>query len=129
MSTDKQDVIECYARYCRYNDTGRDQAFVDLFTEDCVFEITGAIRIVGRDALLKWRLEDLKMPAGKHVTVNHIVDIDGDRAHAVADFFFLAADSNLVTLSMGTYTTDLVRRDGAWLIERNEIAVDGSRKD
>jgi 3-phenylpropionate/cinnamic acid dioxygenase small subunit len=60
---------------------------------------------------------------GRHMTVNTIIDLDGDRATVRSDFAFLGFHKgDLRPLYAGRYHDDFVRDEGRWLI-RQRIAV------
>lgn len=120
----RQDILDCYARYCQYYAL-TDRSFVDLFTEDCTYGFAGSTTIDGREALHRSRTERPPL-AGTHVTVNPIVEVDGDEAHAVTDFLFITPE-NLEIAAMGRYTTDFVRRDGRWLFHRHVMDIQSRR--
>jgi hypothetical protein len=55
---------------------------------------------------------------GKHLTMNVIVDLEGDRAVAYSDYLFVRiVDGTPVPLFSGRYRDELVRAECGWLIQ------------
>jgi len=64
---------------------------------------------------------------GRHLTMNPVVDIDGDAARVVSDFLFFGRDPGAPIDAppelryVGRYHDDLVRSDLGWQFRRREI--------
>ena len=59
--------------------------------------------------------------ATQHISANHLIEIDGDRAHATSDFQAShMLDGERVVLA-GWYDTQLKRERGRWRISRNQL--------
>jgi len=126
-----QSALECdleirrtLSAYCHLCDDGEFDRLAEQFAPDGSFVFAGEI-VTGRTALVQW-FERSQTPKrrGKHLTTNTIVDLLGDRAHAVSDFVFLRmTEAGITPAIAGRYLDDLRRVDGRWLIERREAAV------
>ena len=119
---DELAIRRLLAEYCHCVDDGRFDDVVALFTPDGVFAF-GSLGAEGRDALRTWFAETHPPEQrGKHLTTNTVVDLDGDRAHAVSDFAFLGLrDARLVPSVAGRYHDELRRDDdGRWRIARRD---------
>src|SRR5262245_1402840 len=82
---DKDAIRELLARYCFHFDNGEFEAWVNLFTEDAVFDVGARGRFAGRDALRKF-VHAIPLtngvPGMKHCVMNSIVNVENDRATA-----------------------------------------------
>ncbi|MEU4143006.1 nuclear transport factor 2 family protein [Streptomyces parvulus] len=153
--SDRDDIIEILARYVRANDTRDGSGLGELFTKDVLIEIFQhdgrggrtelAPPTTGRDTLIG--IYDSLMPAHEpgnwshHVTSDHIVHIDGDRATLSAQFMMFrvrstpkpdggwpagtfGAQGTITPEESGYYETDLVRDAGAWRIAHHRVLHD-----
>ena len=122
---DELGIRRTLAAYCQHLDDGEFAALAHQFTTDgtITFEDRGA-GASGRAEIETWFSESYTPERrGKHLTVNTIVDLDGDRATARSDFAFLGfVDGELRPLYIGRYHDDFVRAEGRWLIQRR-VAV------
>ena len=117
--TDQDDIRNVIARYFQLLD---DRAFDDwrrLLTDDCAVTINGERRWPPDVQIMGQR--------GKHIAVNQVIEVDGDRAEVLFDYFYIAEIGpprfeRLVVLSFGRYRDRLVRRDGRWLLA--SVAMD-----
>jgi len=128
---DRTQVRELTARYNRAFDDGDPDAFAATFTEDGVMEIDGGPTTTGRAALADMVRHT---PYGiVHVTVDAIVEVDGDRA--VQDVTLLvvarpardaAPDKRRSRLQRtGRYHDELVRTPEGWRFARRSVVLDG----
>ncbi|MBV2353970.1 nuclear transport factor 2 family protein [Streptomyces sp. J2-1] len=153
--TDREDIIEVLARYVRANDTRNGSTLGELFTKDVLIEIFqhdgrgGRSELApptrGRDTLVD--IYDNLMPPHEpdhwshHVTSDHIVKVDGDRATLSAQFMMFrvrgvrkpdggwpagtfGAQGTITPEESGYYETDLVREDGVWRIAHHRVLHD-----
>ena len=128
---DRARIRELTARYNRCFDDGDPEGFAALFTEDGVMEVAGGPTTTGRAALAEMVRHT---PYGiVHVTVDAIVDVDGDRA--VQDVTLLVvyrpgtdapADKRSSRLQRsGRYRDELVRTPEGWRFARRTATLDG----
>lgn len=123
---DRQAVLDTLQAYSHAIDLGREEAFLDCFAAGATFEIRSEIpgypaaTHVGDDALKAFIAAHSKPPAvqHKHLYVVPDIDVDGDRARAVAYFVHLVdRDQRPTTISYGRYLDVLIRcDDGRWRI-------------
>ena len=119
---DELAIRRTLAAYCQHCDDGMFDSLAALFSAGGTFTYLGEV-VAGSAALTAWFVA-AQPPArrGKHVTVNAVIDISGDRATARSDFVFLRfVNGSLVPLTAGRYVDELVRQDGRWLIERRVV--------
>ncbi|MGI5328384.1 nuclear transport factor 2 family protein [Actinomadura nitritigenes] len=104
-------------------DVGELDRMHELFTEDCVYDLTdiGFGAMEGRAALKRAAL-DLgdRNPLAHHVTNTVVTGGDGDRAQAVSKAIAVMPDG---TCGSGTYEDTLLRDDGRWLIRHRRIRL------
>jgi ketosteroid isomerase-like protein len=119
---DELGIRRTLAAYCHHCDDGDFTSLAELFTPEGAFVYRGEAAS-GRAALAR-RFEAAqreRSARGKHLTLNTIVEVDGDRAQARSDFLFLRfVDGALTPAVVGRYEDDLLRVEGQWLIERRE---------
>ena len=117
--TDEDAIRNVIARYFHLLD---DRAFDEwrrLLTDDAVVTINGEPRWPPDVQILGQR--------GKHIAVNQVIEVDGDRAEVLFDYFYIAEIGppqyeRLVVLSFGRYTDRFVRDDRGWHIQ--SVAMD-----
>jgi uncharacterized protein (TIGR02246 family) len=128
---DRARIGELTARYNRCFDDGDPDGFAATFTEDGAMEIVGGPTTTGRPALTEMCR---RSPYGiVHVTVDAIVEVDGDRA--VQDITLLVvarppadapADKRKSRLQRsGRYRDQLVRTPEGWRFARRTVTLDG----
>lgn len=125
---DKDEIRELAARYCYLIDGKRYDEWVELFTEDGVFEVSGLFRVEGRGALRSFAdgipLNDRGLPGFKHCTMNQLIELDGDRA-TVRCYFLLVQESNPLRVDVaGRYEDVVVKREGRWWFQSRTAYFD-----
>jgi hypothetical protein len=153
--SDERKVQEVLARYVRATDARDGAAQGALFTEDAIVEIftkTGpdaykpvGVPIVG-GAGVAYAVDNFMAPHPKggsshHVTLDHLSEITGDRAHVNAQFIMfeirgeaepsagwptgtVGVQGTVRPAESGYYDTDLRRIDGEWKILHHRILHD-----
>jgi uncharacterized protein (TIGR02246 family) len=124
---DEVAILRVLARYCHTIDDGAFDEFGDLWADDAEFVLRGTVTR-GRDAI-RDAVEAMQPPErrGRHLTMNAVVDLDGDTAHVVSDFLFFGRDPGASAEGtadlryLGRYHDDFVRSDAGWQFRRREI--------
>jgi uncharacterized protein (TIGR02246 family) len=124
---DELAIHRVLARYCHTIDDGAFDAFADLWAVDAEFVLRGTVTR-GRDAI-RDVIEAMQPPErrGRHLTMNAVIDVDGDAARVVSDFLFFGRDPGAPTdvppalRYIGRYHDALVRSDGGWQFRRRAI--------
>ena len=124
---DELAIHRVLARYCHTIDDGAFDEFERLWADDAEFALRGDV-IRGRGAI-RDAIEAMQPleRRGRHLTMNTVVDIDGDTAHAVSDFLFFGrgpgapAEGTADLQYLGRYHDDFVRTDAGWQFGRREI--------
>ena len=123
MLHDELAVHRVLARYCHTIDDGAFDEFGALWADDAEFVLRGTVTR-GRDAI-RDAIEAMQPPErrGRHLTMNAVVDVEGDVAHAVSDFLFFGRDPDAPAALryIGRYHDEFTRTDVGWKFRRREI--------
>jgi SnoaL-like domain len=125
--TDEEAIRRLLARFIQLRDDKEFDAWSELFTDNAVFTY-GIVRLEGRSAIRDHVASLLARDAGKHLCLNSVIDLDGDRAWVSSDFVKLdpaAGGTNFVIGTTGRYVDELVRIDGSWCIARRDVIIQG----
>jgi SnoaL-like domain len=111
---DELAIGQLRARYCHLLDDRDWPAFVDLFTEDGIFQ--GLKAVQGREALLQFFGTDFPKTteAFWHFCTNATVEIDGDRATGRITLEYLSRIGGVSYAAAGHYDDVMVRVDSRW---------------
>ena len=128
---DRTMIRELTARYNRCFDDGDAEGFAATFTPDGAMEVAGGFVVEGSHALAQMCRS---VPYGVvHVTVDAIVEVDGDRATQDVTVMVLqrpkpdAAPAERTTRldRSGRYHDELVRTEDGWRFTRRTATLDG----
>lgn len=123
MSNDIEGVRRTIAQYCHLVDDALWDDWAQLFTADATFSVMGKT-MKGHDELKAFLSASLSPGAGKHVTINSVIDVDGDEARSVSDFVYVAPEGEgFKIMTAGRYTDRFVREGERWLFASREIAL------
>jgi len=125
---DKESIRELLCRYCYGTDTGHVEEWVGVFTEDCVWD-GGPFGVCnGKQAMREFYAQGGDAAKSmRHLTLNTLIDVQGDRAQAVSYVVVLGiADSTTGIFFSGFYDDALVRRNGQWRITARKLRPDMS---
>lgn len=109
-------------------DEGDLEEYVDLFTDDALWEMPGNA-IQGRDNLLAGAIE--RRSAGtvgpgsntRHVITTQAVAVDGDEAISDAYWQFWVNTATEPSIALfGTYRDRMARTDGGWKLAHRTIS-------
>ena len=124
LADDRDAIRDVYARYVTALDAGEAATFASLYTDDGVFVAggTGGDDVVGRAALEAFAAG--LVPGSVHrLSLNHLIDVDGDTAVCRSSIVVLAGTA---VVSSGRVTDELRRVAGAWRIARRTFTPDPS---
>lgn len=102
----------------------RDRArWAAVWVEDAVWETSPDRVVTGVEAICDAVAQQWKaFPIMQHATVNHVVDIDGDRATGRSDVVVLVQLQDGRWIAGGGTYQDVYRRDdGSWRIVRRRV--------
>ncbi|WP_051683977.1 nuclear transport factor 2 family protein [Blastococcus sp. URHD0036] len=124
LADDRDAIRDLYARYVLSLDTGDAATFASLYAEDGVFVGggTGGDDVVGREALLEFAA-GLAVGSTHRLSLNHVIDVDGDTAGCRSSIVVLAGTA---VVSAGRVHDEFRRVDGAWRIARRTFTPDPS---
>ncbi len=123
MTDDKAAIIEVLNLYAFALDTRRWDLFDRVFSEDVVAEFGPAG--AGWKGLQEFKRSFAEfhdtLDSHQHTIMGHLVEVDGDRAHAFSYGNWLlirhAAEGGSSWLGTGWYDDELVRTDAGWRIQ------------
>jgi uncharacterized protein (TIGR02246 family) len=124
---DRLEILDVVTRADQAASDRDAEAYVQLFTADAVLDGAQG-RHAGRDALRAavgpvWAAEG---PATLHLTLNPVIaDVDDDRVTVRSVLLIVAPGPPPTIHTAAPITQVLIRRDGAWNIERRTVGVSG----
>ncbi len=127
---DQLAIRELTAGYNQAFDEGRIEAWLDCFTDDAVFEITGAPPTIGRDRL-RSLIEVIGTLGFVHHSLDHRVEVDGDTARQTCRLVLGYRDAQRAPdssrwMNSGRYRDELVRTDAGWRFARRSFVPDAA---
>jgi hypothetical protein len=129
---DRQDILDCIARLARGMDRHDAELMASTYHEDA-YEDHGSFRgpatdfithVNGTDNVGGSHADGFTMH--QHLLLNHVVDIDGDDAHAETYFLFVAEprDARVVKFTGGRYVDRLTRTEHGWAILARRVVME-----
>jgi 3-phenylpropionate/cinnamic acid dioxygenase small subunit len=122
---DEREILRTLHRYLRALDDGLEDEWLDVFTDDAVYDtlLTDGslyVRLTTRQEFIDFLVGYPRTPvvAPKHVMVDPFVDIDGDNARVEATWLFFNQQPGEApsVLAWGRYRDRLRREGSAWRI-------------
>ncbi len=114
---DEHAIGRVLAEYCLCLEINAFDEWLDLFTDDAVYEVHRRI--------LKGRAEISAMlsqaPHGVHLPGATRITLDGDRAEVIQSYLFVANSND--TWNSGWYDRSLVRTADGWKITRTVVKM------
>ncbi len=112
-----QEILSCYSLNV---DLGRAEAFLRLFTDDCVFATDVGGKITYRRG--KKELGDMLAggppPKGQHLQLDYTITVDGDSATAVGYQNLTSLRDGSLSMNRAAFRSlKLLRTAGTWLIQ------------
>jgi len=125
---DKDAIRDVLYRYCYGTDTGDVETWVGGFTEDCLWDGGPFGVCKGKEAMRAFYKQGGDAAKSmRHLTLNSIIDVQGDRAKAVSYVVVLGASETATSIFFsGFYEDELVRKGGRWLIQTRKLRTDMS---
>ena len=117
ITEDRDAILQLLYRFNHAIDDGDAEAWADTFTEDGEFHAMGQV-FSGREALLDWATS---VPAMRRVTMNPVVDVEGDTAHVRA-YQMMNIAGSLPTI--GVYDDVVVRTPDGWRFAKRVFTAD-----
>jgi hypothetical protein len=122
---DEQAIMRTMNRYCRALDSGLADEWVDVFTEDAVFDTVlpdGTVfsHLSSREEFRSFLEANPRLPvvAPKHVMANPVIELDGLQARVESTFLYLLQTPGgpPQIIAWGQYHDRLRKDDGRWRI-------------
>lgn len=150
--TDVDQIRNRIGQYSFFYDGHQLDRLADLFWPDATLKVNMLDELKGRPAIHAWYAGMVKSTLIRavgglhdenriyHVLFNHIIDIDGEKASATADYFSLTVARNHATDSQplptaspafntcGRFRFSLTKRAGDWRYARLEIDIFAGEK-
>lgn len=125
-AADEKDAIrDVISRYCYGSDSGDTELWVEGFTEDCLWD-GGAFGVLkGKDAMRDFKRASGEGSKGlRHLTLNTVIDLHGDTAHAVSYVAVVAQGQPAAIYFLGHYDDQFVKVAGQWRIKIRKLRAD-----
>lgn len=120
--SDRAALLELVGRHAQLTDDGDWETRVNLYTEDAEFTSLDGVPRAGRDALREAFSSTAGRMAGKHITANTTLELDGDRASGRTDYaFFLVTAEGINPVSVGRYHDEFVKGPDGWRFRSRRI--------
>ena len=126
---DKHAIEELIARYNHTLDALQMEVWLDLWTNDAVFDGIGKY-LVGKAAIKEFsdgyeKNYASKMPGGKHFTVNIASNVVGNHATSRSYLQLWSTGANGARIAFtGVYDDVLVKQDGRWRFAGRKMVHD-----
>jgi len=126
---EKDAIHETIAEYCFHFDGGEFDKWVDLFTDDGVFD-AGRMGVQKGKAALRAFLKNIRLTDGspmvKHCVMNEVIKVSGDEATAKSYIVLVRAkgEGALVNGLAGRYEDRLVKQGDRWLFKNRKVHFD-----
>ncbi len=114
---DEHAIGRVLAEYCLRLEVNAFEEWLDLFTDDAVYEVHRRI-LTGRaeiSAMLSQAPHGVHLPGATRITLS------GDNAEVIQSYLFIANSND--SWNSGWYHHTLVRRDGGWKIARTAVKM------
>ena len=121
---EKLAMRELCSRYCQTIDAQDSDGWAQCFAPDGAFEFDRHV-VRGYAALREYAEAHTRVLRGRHMTLNHLYDVDGDRAAGRATTVVsIATSSGYKIMGQGAYHDDLVKVAGEWKIRHRRVVND-----
>jgi hypothetical protein len=126
---EKDAIHETIANYCFYFDGAEFDKWVDLFTDDGVFDAGQRGVQKGKDALRAF-VKNVRLTNGspmvKHCVMNEIIKVNDNEATAKSYIILVRAkgEGALVNGLAGRYEDQLVKEGDHWLFKNRKVHFD-----
>ena len=121
---EKLAIQELCSRYCQTIDAQDSEGWARCFVPEGAFEFDGHV-VRGHEALREYADAHTRVLRGRHMTLNHLYDVHGDRATGRATTVVsIATPGGYKIMGQGVYEDDLVKVNGEWKIRHRRVNND-----
>lgn len=121
---EKLAIQELCSRYCQTIDTQDSAGWALCFAADGAFEFDGHV-VRGHGALREYADAHTRVLRGRHMTLNHLYEVQGDHAIGRATTVVsIATRGGYKIMGQGMYHDDLVKLGGEWKIRHRRVEND-----
>jgi hypothetical protein len=121
---EKLAIQELCARYCHTIDSQNSKGWADCFTPNGIFEFDGSA-VQGHAALYEYAEVHARVMRCRHMTINHLYEIHGDRATGTSTTIVtLATEGGYKILGQGAYEDRLVKEANEWRFDYRCVQTD-----
>src|SRR5262245_28871420 len=118
---DKLAIQELCSRYCQTIDAQDAEGWARCFLPDGAFEFDSHV-VRGTEALREYAEAHTVSLRGRHMTLNHLYEVQGDRATGRATTVVsIATPGGYKIMGQGVYEDDLVKVNGHWKIRHRRV--------
>ncbi|MGH8014465.1 MAG: nuclear transport factor 2 family protein [Candidatus Binataceae bacterium] len=117
-------IQELCSRYCQTIDAQDSEGWARCFVAEGVFEFDSHV-VRGHETLREYAEAHTRVMRGRHMTLNHLYDVHGDRATGRATTVVsIATPGGYKIMGQGVYEDDLVKINGEWKIRQRRVKND-----
>jgi uncharacterized protein (TIGR02246 family) len=121
---EKLAIQELCSRYCQTIDAQDSTGWAQCFAPDGAFEFDGHI-VRGYEALREYADTHTRVMRARHMTLNHLYQVHGDRATGRATTVVsIATPGGYRIMGQGAYEDDLIKVNGKWRIRHRRVKND-----
>jgi ketosteroid isomerase-like protein len=121
---EKLAIQELCSRYCQTIDAQDSVGWASCFAPDGAFEFDGHV-VRGHEALRQYADTHTRVMRARHMTLNQLYDVNGDRATGRATTVVsIATIGGYKIMGQGAYEDDLVKINGEWKIRHRRVKND-----
>lgn len=126
---DKDEIHDIISKYCYYLDHQEWGPWIELFTEDGVFDADFLGKAQGRPALREFIdgivPREHEGPGRKHIMSNIVITVNGDRAEATSYYALVRGDQTHASIgAAGRYYDTFERVAGKWYIKHRRVTME-----
>jgi uncharacterized protein (TIGR02246 family) len=121
---EKLAIQELCSRYCQTIDAQDSTGWAQCFAPDGAFEFDGHI-VRGYEALREYADTHTRVMRARHMTLNHLYQVHGDRATGRATTVVsIATPGGYKIMGQGAYEDDLIKVNSEWRIRHRRVKND-----
>ena len=127
---DKDAIQDLMTRYCLSIDAGRNEEWVECFTEEGIFNSPILGKWQGPEKLLAFTQKYKEWTGDaqpRHCVMNILIDLNGDTATAESYLLMTHAERGKTELVIsGRYEDEIEKVKGKWLFKERKVCPDTS---